>query len=286
MIPAAFGYARPATIDEALALLAESGTDSKVLAGGHSLLPLMKTRFARPGRLVDIGRIAELKGVRRLADGRLAVGAMTTYAEALADPAVTAYALLADVLPTIGDVQVRNRGTIGGSLAHVDPASDIPACLLALDAQVVVRSVRGSRTLALDGFFTGSFATLLADDELLTEIRLPAASGNYGSAYRNIEQAASGYALAGAAAVVGRSGGGRGAFDRCYVGVTGVGDHPYRARAVEDEFLRTGDARAAAVHATDGAKVGSDMHADRDYRTALARVQVRRALEAAVARAG
>ena len=117
MIPAAFEYARPATLDEALRLLGQAGTDSKVLAGGHSLLPLLKTRFARAGRLVDIGRIAELRGVRRLADGRLRIGAMMTYAAALGDPQVTAYALLADVLPAIGDVQVRNRGTIGGSVA-------------------------------------------------------------------------------------------------------------------------------------------------------------------------
>jgi carbon-monoxide dehydrogenase medium subunit len=286
MISAAFGYARPATLDEALRLLGDTGTDSKVLAGGHSLLPLLKTRLARPGRLVDISRISELKGVRRLADGRLRIGAMTTYAEALADPKITAYGLLADVLPTIGDVQVRNCGTIGGSVAHVDPASDIPACLLALDAVAELRSSRGSRTVALREFFTGPFASTLADDELLVALEIPAASGDYGSAYRKIEQAASGYALAGVAAVVGRSGGGRGAFDRVALAVTGVGDHPYRAVAAEAEFLRSGDPAAAAAVVTDGVKVGSDMHADRAYRTALAKVQARRALEAAVARAG
>jgi carbon-monoxide dehydrogenase medium subunit len=284
--PVAFDYVRPSTVDEALRHLAGADPEVKILAGGHSLLPLLKTRLARPERLIDIGRLAELRGVRRLSDGGLAIGALTTYTELLADASVTAHGVLADVLPTIGDVQVRNRGTIGGSIAHVDPASDLPACLLALDAEVVVRSARGGRTVPITDFFRGPFHSVLESDELIVEIRLPPAPGAYGSAYRSVEQAASGYALAGAAVVVGRSGGGNGAFDRVAVGISGVGDHPYRATATEDVFVRSGDPRAAAELATQGIRVASDMHADREFRTALVKVQVRRAFEAAIERAG
>jgi carbon-monoxide dehydrogenase medium subunit len=284
--PVAFDYVRPSTVDEALGHLAGGDPGVKILAGGHSLMPLLKTRLARPERLVDIGRLAELRGVRRQPGGGLSIGALTTYTELLGNPDVTFYGLLADVLPTIGDVQVRNRGTIGGSVAHVDPASDLPACLLALDAEVVARSAAASRTIPITDFFRGPFASVLEPNELITEIRLPASSGAYGSAYRSVEQAASGYSLAGAAVVVGRSAGGNGAFDRVTVGVSGVGDHPYRATGTEDLFLRSGDARAAAELATQGVRVASDMHADSDYRTALIKIQVRRAFEAAIARAG
>ncbi len=286
MTSLAFDYRRPDSVDQALALLAEADPGTKVLAGGHSLLPIMKTRLAQPGRLIDIGHLGELRGVHRLGDGGLSIGALTTYSRLLANPAITVYGLLADVLPTIGDVQVRNRGTIGGAVAHVDPAADLPACLLALDAEVVVRSARGGRTIALTSFFEGAFNSVLLPDELITEIRLPAASGDYGSAYRAQEQPASGYALAGAAVVIGRSTGGGGRFDRAAIGITGVGECPYRASAVEQEFLSSGDPAAAAAHATDGVLVASDIHADREYRTALIRVQVRRALEAAIERVG
>jgi carbon-monoxide dehydrogenase medium subunit len=284
--PVAFDYVRPATIDDALAQLAGADPEVKILAGGHSLLPLLKTRLARPERVVDIGRLAELRGVRTSPDGALSIGALTTYTALLDDPSITAYGLLADVLPTIGDVQVRNRGTIGGSVAHVDPASDLPACLLALDAEVVIRSAGGGRTVPITDFFRGPFHSVLEPHELVTEIRLPVAPGSYGSAYRSVEQAASGYALAGAAVVVGRSSGGGGAFDRVAVGIAGVGDHPYRATATEDVFVRSGDPRAAAELATQGIKVAADMHADQEYRTALVKVQVRRAFEAAIERAG
>lgn len=278
MIPAAFDYHRPTSVDDALALLAEHGSEAKVLAGGMSLLPLMKLRLARPERLIDIGRLGDLRGVRRLQDGRLAIGALTTYAELLADPEVTVYALLADALPGIGDIQVRNAGTIGGAVAHADPAADLPACLLALEAEVVARSQAGERTIPIDECITGAFASSLRPDELVVEIRLPAPSGAFGSAYRSLEQPASGYALAGAAVVVGP--------DVCRIGITGVGEHVYRATAAEQAFLDAGDATAAAAHATDGVAVNGDIHADSAYRAALAAIQVRRAIEAAVARAG
>ena len=304
MIPAAFAYSRAASVEEALGLLMEHGADAKIIAGGQSLLPLMKLRLARPDRLIDIGRIDVLRGVRELPDGRLAIGSLTTYAQLLDDSTVMRLALLADALPRIADVQVRNRGTIGGAIAHADPAADLPAVLLALDAEVAVRSAeRGERSIPIGEFFDGAFSTALAPDELLTEIRVPAPSGSYGSAYRMLEQQASGFAIAGVAVVIGQtgsgstSGAGSGArigpdapVDDIRVAVTGVGDHPYRATSVEDALRGTklgsaaiGSAAIASAVASicDGVTVQSDIHADRTYRSAMAGVMARRALEAA-----
>ena len=206
MIPNAFDYQRAGSLDEALGLVGSPGT--KVIAGGMSLLPLMKLRLANPDKVVDIGRIQELRGVRQLEDGRLAIGALTTYTELLESPA-RHYGLVRDALPDIGDVQVRNRGTVGGAVAHCDPASDLPAVLLALDAQIVARSKRGEKVYPVDGFFTGAFTTALADDELITEIRLPGPRDDAGSAYRALSQRASGYSIVGVAAVVIKQGGSR-----------------------------------------------------------------------------
>jgi aerobic carbon-monoxide dehydrogenase medium subunit len=286
MIPAAFGYTRAGSVDEALRILA-SDAGAKVIAGGQSILPLMKLRLAQPGTLVDIGRLAELKGVRELDDGRLAVGALTTYAELMDSPA-RHYGVLRDMLPTIGDVQVRNRGTVGGSIAHADPASDLPAALLALDADLVLRSAGGTRTVKADGFFEGAFATGLRHGELLVEIVLPAPQDNAGSAYASLEQPASGYALVGVAAVVIMGPDRRIAW--AGVGVTGVHEHPYRAPEVEAALVGS-DGSAAAIatavgHVTDEVEVNSDIHAGSEYRAAMAAVYTRRALEAALARAG
>lgn len=284
MIPAAFSYQRPATLDEALRIIgADPG--AKLLAGGQSLLPLMKLRMASPESLVDIGRLAELKGIRPLDDGRLAVGALTTYAELLESPA-RHYGVLRDAIPMIGDVQVRNRGTVGGAIAHSDPASDLPACLLALDAEVLLRSATGQRTAKVDGFFNGAFETAMQPGEILIEVRLPAARDDAGSAYASLDQPASGYSMVGVAVVVfvddaRRIVGGN-------VALTGVGDHPYRATAVEAALVgsdgSTGSMAAAAAHAIDGVAVNSDIHADRAYRSEMAIVYTRRALEAAFAR--
>ena len=285
MIPAAFDYVRAGSVDEALDLVAGGG-DSKLLAGGHSLLPLMKLRLARPERLVDIGRLEELRGVREVSGGGLAVGALTTYVELIDDARIARYAVLADALPRIGDVQVRNRGTIGGSVAHGDPAADLAAVLLALDAEIVARSAtRGERLLPIAGFFAGAFTTALADDELLTEIRLPGASGRVGSAYQALDQQASGYPIAGVAVAVG-------AVTR--VGVTGVGDHPYRASGVEAALVGAGvdatmgpaELDAAVGSITDGVDVSSDIHADSEYRAAMAREMAKRAIAIALARLG
>ena len=284
MIPAAFGYQRPSSLDEALRIIG-SDSGAKVLAGGQSLLPLLKLRLGAAETLVDIGRLSELKGVRQLSDGRLAVGALTTYRELLESPA-RHYGLLRDAVPGIGDLQVRNRGTVGGAIAHADPALELPACLLALDAEVVARSATGERTIPIVEFFLGPFLTALRPDEILTEILLPGPRDDAGSAYVSLEQTASGYALAGVAAVV-FAGEGR-SISAANVALTGVGDHAYRARAVEAALAGSeGSAasiEAAAAHATDGVEVASDMHADSAYRTAMAAVYTRRAIEAALAR--
>jgi aerobic carbon-monoxide dehydrogenase medium subunit len=285
VIPAAFDYQRAGSLDEALGLVGTSGT--KVIAGGMSLLPLMKLRLANPERLVDIGRLEELKGVRKLDDGRLAVGALTTYAELGESPA-RVYGLIRDALPDIGDVQVRNRGTVGGAVAHSDPASDLPAVLLALDAEIVARSKRGEKVYPVDGFFQGAFTTALAEDELITEIRLPAGRDDAGSAFVSLAQRASGYSIVGVAAMVIRDGGGK--IATAGIALTGVGEAPYRAKAVESALVGTdggaASIAAAAPHATDGVTVNADIHADAAYRTAMAAIYTRRAIETAVSRLG
>jgi carbon-monoxide dehydrogenase medium subunit len=274
VIPAAFDYARAASLDEALQLVAGGDPSIRVLAGGQSLIPLMKLRLARPERLIDLGRLDELRGVRDLDDGGLAIGALTTWSALLEDARVARYGALADVLPMIGDVQVRNRGTLGGSLAHADPASDIAAPALALGMQVVARSAaRGERTIPLEDLFAGPFATTLEPDEILIEVRVPAPSPSSVSAYAALPQPASGYPIAGVAVVVGDA--------VCRIGVTGVGEQPYRAVDVERAIL-AGDAIADAARSIAAdQRVAADIHADRDYRTAMAAVMTRRAFEAA-----
>jgi len=285
MIPNAFDYRRVSSLDEALDLVGTPG--AKVIAGGMSLLPLMKLRLASPERLVDIGRLPELKGVRLLPDGRLAIGALTTYSE-LAESPARHYGLIGDALPDIGDVQVRNRGTVGGAVAHCDPASDLPAVLLALDAEIVARSKRGEHVYAADGFFTGPFTTALAEDELVTEIRLPGPRDDAGSAFVSLSQRASGYSIVGVAAVIIKENGS--AITKAGIALTGVGDAPYRARAVEAALIgtegRAESIAAAAAHATDGVIVNGDIHADSEYRAAMAAVYTKRAIEAALGRLG
>jgi len=283
MIPNTFDYQRASSLDEALGLVGTPG--SKVIAGGMSLLPLMKLRLASPERLVDIGRLNELRGVRQLPDGRLAIGALTTYSE-LADSPAREYGLIRDALPDIGDVQVRNRGTVGGSVAHCDPASDLPAVLLALGADIVARSKRGEKVYPVDGFFTGAFTTALADDELVTEIRLMGPRDDAGSAFVSLSQRASGYSIVGVAAVVIKEGGS--AITRAGIALTGVGEAPYRAKAAEAALLgNEGTAESiaeAAAHAIDGVTVAGDIHADSEYRAAMAVIYTRRAIEAALVR--
>jgi carbon-monoxide dehydrogenase medium subunit len=281
MIPASFDYARARTLDEALDLVAGADPSIRVLAGGQSLIPLMKVRLARPERLVDLGRLEELRGIRDGADGGLRIGALTTWATLLEDDRVVRCGALADALPVIGDVQVRNMGTIAGSLAHADPASDIAAPALALDFEVVVRSAaRGERSIPVRGLFAGPFATTIAADEILTEVRIHGGALSAASAYRALPQPASGYPIAGVAVLLGRAS----ANGDTAVGVTGVGEMPYRAANVEAALTAGSPFGEAVLAIASGQRVASDIHADRDYRAAMAVVMARRALAAAEGR--
>jgi carbon-monoxide dehydrogenase medium subunit len=282
MIPAAFSYQRPATLEAALEALAASDGSAKVLAGGMSLLPLMKLRLASPETLIDIGRLRELKGARPTADGGFEIGALTTYAETLE---TTQLDFARDCILGIGDVQVRNRGTVGGAIAHADPASDLPALGLALDYSIVLRSKRGERVVPADGFFQGAFATGIEADEILVSLkRGPLPAGAKG-AYKKMEHPASGYSIVGVCAVVALTGG---SISHARVALTGVGEVAYRAKAVEAALLGSDGSpaavAAAAGHATDGVTVNGDIHADRAYRTEMAAVYTRRAIEAALGR--
>jgi carbon-monoxide dehydrogenase medium subunit len=286
MIPAAFDYVRPATLGEALALLAD-GPGNRVISGGQSLLPLLKLRLAEADRLVDIGGLPELQGIREAPDGGLIIGAATTYREILDSLLVAERCpLLIDVVSDIGDVQVRNRGTIGGSLAHADPSSDMPAAVLAVEATLALRSARAQRAGAALGFFRGPFSTVLEPDEIVIEVRIPPWPANAGWAYEQLVQPASGYPLVGVAAIVARAGP---RISQATLALTGVGEAPYRASGTEAALLgadgSAGAIAAAAALATDGQQVRSDLHADADYRSAMAVVLTRRAIEAALRRA-
>ena len=287
MIPASFEYTRPGSIEEALRILARRDPGTKVISGGMSILPLLKLRLAEVGTLVDVGRLSELQGIREGSDGGVIIGAAATYREVLESAFVAERApLLTEVVQDIGDVQVRNRGTLGGSLAHADPASDIPAAALALDAMLALRSTDGQRAGPVDGFFQGAFDTAIKPTELVVEVRIPRTPAGAGSAYRQLTQPASGYSMVGVAAVVARS---MGVISHARVAITGVGDVAYRAKAVESLLLGSDGSAAtiaaAAAHATDGQQVASDIHADAEYRGAMAVVYTRRAIEAALARA-
>ncbi|MCA1818261.1 MAG: xanthine dehydrogenase family protein subunit M [Acidobacteria bacterium] len=287
MIPAPFDYAAPATLDEALSLLASRSDDAKILAGGHSLLPAMKLRLAQPALLVDIGRIKDLAYVRE-DGGQIRIGARTTHYEIeSSDLLKKVCPLLPECAGTIGDVQVRNCGTIGGSLAHADPAGDFPAAVLALDAELVAVSKRGERTIKVSDFFVDMLTTALAPDEILREIRVAAAPARTGQAYRKVHQPASGFAVVGVA--VSLTLGAAGACDSAAVALTGVAAKPYRARGVEQLLVgKTLDAQAiadAAAHADEGVDANSDLYASAEYRRHLARVHTRRAIAAALSRA-
>jgi carbon-monoxide dehydrogenase medium subunit len=280
MIPAAFEYKRATSMDDALGALA--GGDAKIIAGGMSLLPLMKLRLANPSKLVDIGRLDELRRVGPTADGGFEVGALATYADVLES---AGQPISKECIRQIGDVQVRNRGTIGGAISHADPGSDGPALALALDYSAVLRSSRGERTVPLDGFFLGAFETAIEPDEMLVRIvRGPLPDGVTGS-YQKMAHPASGYSIVGVAAMVASSGG---SVSHARVAITGVGEVPYRAKGVESALTGSdGSAEAvaaAAEHAADGQTVNSDIYADRDYRSKMAVVYTRRAIDAALGR--
>jgi carbon-monoxide dehydrogenase medium subunit len=276
MIPVNFDYFAPTTVAEALQLLADRGEDAKVLAGGHSLVPLMKLRLAAPGALIDIGRIDELKGISVQGD-RLRIGAMTTHAAVAASPEVIANApALAQAAHEIGDRQVRARGTIGGSLAHSDPAADLPAVMLALDAEFTVRSASGERTLKAEDFLVDMLETALQPNELLTSISVAVSPS---SSYVKFPNPASHYAITGVCASVS----GNGTVSQARIGVTGAAPLAFRATAAEaalaGKALSADSISAAAEAAYDGRELLGDIHASAEYRGSLVRTMTRRALE-------
>lgn len=287
MIPAAFNYEAPTTLDDALNLLAANPDDAKILAGGHSLLPAMKLRLAQPALLVDIGRIKDLSYIRE-DGGQILIGAMTTHYE------LESSALLKQICPLlpecashIGDVQVRNKGTIGGSVAHADPAGDWPAAIIALEAEMVAVGKNGERTIKAGDFFVDLLTTALDPGEILREIRVPKPAGRFGHAYQKVRHPASGFAVVGVAVTLQLGAGGE--CERAGVGVTGVASKAYRAVAVEQalrgQALNEQTIAAAAAHATDRVDANSDLYASEDYRRHLAKVYTARALRVATMRA-
>jgi carbon-monoxide dehydrogenase medium subunit len=271
MIPAPFDYVRAGSADEVIAALVEHGDEAKVLAGGMSLLPLMKLRLATPAVLVDAGRVRELSYVRDEGD-HIAIGALTRHRDLeTSDLLASDCGVLRAVAAEVGDNQVRHRGTLGGSTAHGDPASDLPAVLLALDANLVVRGPNGERTVAARDFFQGFLETALAPDELLTEIRVPK-TGASGFSYQKFNRRAQDWAIVGALAV--RNGTTR-------VALVNMGSTPLRAAGVEQALAGGASVADAAEHAAEGTEAPSDLNATPGYREHLARVLVRRALEVA-----
>jgi carbon-monoxide dehydrogenase medium subunit len=287
MIPAAFEYTRADTLAEALeAIGGGDGTQqTKLICGGQTLVPILRFRLAQPHRLVDIGHIAELRGIA-VTEDVVRIGAATTYRELLASESLReAVPLLAEVTENIGDLQVRNLGTIGGALAHADPSADMPAAMLALDARFQLQSARVTRTVAAAEFFRGPFETAMKPDELLVAIELRPLSEFTGSAYVTFEQAASGYALVGAAAVVTLSP--AKGVTAAALAFTGLADAPFLAD-ISSLLGSAGDPSSvarAATQAVHGVQANADIHADAAYRLQLAQVAARRALGSALARA-
>jgi carbon-monoxide dehydrogenase medium subunit len=271
MIPAAFEYERAMSLDDAVSRLVSHGEDAKLLAGGHSLLPLMKLRLAAPSLLVDIGRLPDLSYVRT-DDGHVTIGALTRHRDLEISEVLRAHVpLLAHVAGQVGDPQVRHRGTIGGSIAHGDPASDLPAACLALDATFTVVGPNGTRTVPATDFFRGFLETDLQPDEVLTEIRVPRMDGA-GWSFQKFNRRAQDWAIVGVVAVMG---------SRPGIALVNMGPVPLRAEAVETAVANGAAPAEAAAHAADGLEPPADLNASPEYRRHLAEVLVRRALEEA-----
>ncbi len=284
MIPAAFDYHRASSLEGAAKLLAQHAGDAKLLAGGHSLIPMMKLRLAQPGVVVDIGGLVELSYIKRHRK-HIALGALTTHASLAASTELgKSHRALVEAAGAIGDVQVRNCGTIGGSLAHADPAADYPAVVIAFEGEVVVKGATGARTIPAFKFFTGPLSTALAPDEIVTEVRLPTFADS-GSAYEKFAQPASGFAVAGVCAVVQLDK--AGSCRQVRFAATGVTDRPTRLAAVETALKgapwNVHTVRAACERADSDIKhVLEDAYASADYRRHLLRVVARRAAERAM----
>jgi len=286
MYPNDFEYVAPTTIEEAVQLL-HTNEDAKVLAGGHSLLPLMKTRLASPPMLVDIGHIPELRQIS--VNGGISIGAMATYHEVAQSAELKQRCpILADAIHHIGDAQVRNRGTLGGALAHADPAADMTAIILALGGAITAQGPNGTREIAIDDFFVDMLQTGLEPDEILTAITIPASTGRTGMAYEKFKHPASGYAIVGVATVVHLDG--AGAISDCRIAVTGAGPKPQRATLAENMLAGQQPSKeniaAAAEQTSAGLELLSDISASEEFRAHLVRVHARRAIERAVASAG
>jgi carbon-monoxide dehydrogenase medium subunit len=283
VIPLSFDYEVAESVDHAVELLGQHGEDAKLLAGGHSLLPIMKLRLAAPSVLVDLGRIEELKYVRDEGD-YIAIGAMTRHTDVEYDQLLQEQCgLLAYTASLVGDPQVRHRGTIGGSISHGDAASDLPSALLALEGQFVIRGSNGERTVAARDFFKDYLETDLAPDEVLTEIRVPKLGSNAGWSYKKFNRRAQDWAVVGAAAVVERS---NGTISSARIALTNMGSTPVRATAAEGA-LSGADASSVAEatsNADEGTSPASDIAASSEYRRHLARVLSRRAVEEALSR--
>lgn len=287
MIPNNFEYFAPRTIEEALNLLDQHGDDAKILSGGHSLIPVLKLRLASPGVVIDIGRIAELKAIK--VDGStISIGANTTHAEIAANADLKTHCpLLTETAAQIGDQQVRNRGTIGGSLTHADPAADWPAAILALDAEIVARSSQGTRTIKAADFFLDLMTSAVESDEIVTEIRVAKPAQPAAAVYLKVPQSASGFAIIGVAAQLKMA---NGKCESASIGVTGLAPKAFRAKSVEaaligkalDEAAISAASAKADAEADDAME---DIHASGDYRRHLARVFAKRAVLAAAAKA-
>jgi carbon-monoxide dehydrogenase medium subunit len=282
VIPASFDYVAPESLADALAALAEHGDDAKVLAGGQSLLPILRMRLNAPSVIVDLGKVAELQGISEEGD-HLVIGAMTTYAAVLASEAVSTHAaLLSKAIATVADPQIRHRGTVGGALVHADPAGDVGAPILALDAELVIAGQGGAtRTVSASDFFEDLFTTAVGEDELLTQIRIPKHTG-WGAQYEKFVRVSHQWSIVAVAATVRAEGG---TIAEAAVGLTNMGSTPLRAKAVEQALVgqpATEDAvRAACAQAADGTNPPSDLNGDADYRRHLATVLTRRAVLAA-----
>ena len=280
MIPAPFDYDVAESLDHAIELLGTGGGDAKLLAGGHSLIPAMKLRIARPEKLVDIGRLSDLAYVR---DGgaHIAIGALTRHAAVAADPLLAEHCpIVSFTAGQIGDPQVRHRGTLGGTLSHGDPASDMPAVMLALGAELVAQGKGGERVILASDFFTGVFETALAPDEVLVEARVPKLGASTGWAYLKANRRAQDWATVGVAALVHRD---NGSVAGASVGLVNMGGTPLRAKAVEDALASGSSAADAAALVAEGAEPPSDQAGSSEYRAHLAQVIARRALEQALA---
>ena len=287
MYPASFDYHTPGSVQEAISLLGKLRDDAKLLAGGHSLIPMMKLRLAQPKHLIDLRKVPGLAGIRE-DGGSVAIGAMTTHWQVESSKLLQAkIPVVSDAAGMIGDPQVRNLGTIGGSLAHADPAADMPAVMIALGVEFVIEGARGRRTVKVDDFFKGLMMTAVGPDEILVEIRVPVPPAGSGAAYLKFPHPASRFAVVGVCAALTVDG--KGICTKAGVGVTGAGTKAVRAKGVEaglaGKALDQAAIEAAAAKAADGVDVQADLQGSAEYKSHLLRVHARRAIEAALGRA-